>query len=770
MSSRISRIFRLLAAALLLMAIVSEPAMAVRSFVVKDIKVNGLERISAGTVFNYLPIKVGDRISEQSVGAAIRKLFKTGFFRDVRISRQDDILVVTVAERPSIAELKISGSKKISEDDLKKKLKESGLAVGYIFNRSLFDKIEQEIRQQYYNMGYYSAGIEAKVESAGGNRVNVSLVVKEGKAATIRDINFIGNHTFSDDDLLSFFTQQPTSRKRIFSKRDQYSQLELKADLEKLENHYLDNGFLDYATRSSQVSISPDREGVFITVTLTEGKQYKIGKVGIKGKVVIDRAEMEKRITVKQGEVFSRKKITGIIDKLNELHGKQGYANARITMQPRRDKKRGVVDFDFLLDPGKRVYIRRINITGNNITRDEVIRRELRQIEGGWFSTTNLDISRRRLQRLGFFDDIQINMVPVPGSPDLVDMNLTVKERSTGSIQFGGGYSDETGFFINLSYSERNAFGSGNDIVVSYDNSQSSTVYELSYSDPYFTRTGISQQFEVHSRSNDAAATGTGGYIMQADGIGLNYGFPISDDKKIGLGIGFEQITIDLSPSSAAVAQDFVSLHGRTNNLLRINTGWSQDTLNDYRFPTKGIFYKLYTEIGVPGGDLTYTRTTLDTSGYIPLGKRSTVRARFNLGYADGYGDTNSSPFFKNFFVGGGQSIRGYRVRGLGPKDILTNDPIGGTKMITTNLEYFFPFPGSKDQSDSMRLSLFLDGGMVYAAPEKVDLGEMRFSAGFAFTWFTPAFPIALSWGWPLNSRPGDQLESFQFSIGIPLQ
>ncbi|MGW8246983.1 MAG: outer membrane protein assembly factor BamA [Acidiferrobacterales bacterium] len=758
-------------ATILILALSVKVAIAAESFIVKDIKVTGLERISIGTVFNYLPIKVGDRVTQEDVSNSIRSLFKTGFFQDVKISARNNVLIVHVVERPSISEVDISGSKKISEDDLRKSVNAAGIAPGRTFNQSLFDKVEQDLKNQYFNLGYYSVRIDSRVESAGGNKVKVIIKIAEGKPARIKDINIIGNKAFPDKRLLSLLRLRTTKKKGLFSKRDQYSQEELRGDIEKLKNFYLDRGYLDYALKSQNVTIGPDKESIFITLVIVEGSQYKVSKVDIKGRLELDRSKIVKLVTIKPGQIFSRKEVASVIDKIVALYGENGYANARVNTIPETDKNKGTVALNFLIDPGKKVYVRRILISGNNVTKDSVIRREMRQLEGSWYSTEKIKISQRHLQRLGYFDDVSIQAVPVAGADDLVDISVKVKERSTGSISLGGGYSNEYGIFVTLAYSERNAFGTGNDISISYDNSQATTVYEFSYTNPYYTVNGVSRSLELHSRTNDATQTQTGGYIMQADGFGVNYGIPISDDRTVGIGAGYEKIGITTTATSGDTVLNYITANGNENYLLRSTLSWSQDTLNDYRFPTSGVYYKVSAESGIPGGDLTYVKASVDSSVYFPLGEKSTLKLRGNVGYATAYGNTTVFPFFKNFYAGGASSVRGFRARSLGPRDTgAGTDPIGGTKLLNANMEYFFPLPGAKDEDSSMRLSLFLDAGMVYAADQPVDASSLRYSAGLAFTWFTPAFPLALSLGYPLNAQSGDETEPFQFSIGIPLR
>lgn len=744
---------------------------ALEPFVIKDIHVEGLQRISIGTVFNYLPVKVNDRMTDQNIKDSMRALFRTGFFKDVRFSRKGNTLVIKLVERPSIVSINITGSKKIPEDDLKKTLKESGLGEGMTFKRPLLDQMQLDLQQQYFSLGYYAVKIDFEIKPRKTNQVAIDINISEGRIALIEDIRIVGNTSFKEKELLGHFQLRKRADARMpFSKKDRYSKQKLQGDLETLRNYYMDAGYIDFSLDSTQVSVTPDREYVYITINITEGKKYLISSYKITGDTIIPKKEVEKLISIKSGKTYSRKEIVDISNTITERLGEEGYAFARVNAIPKTDRKKARVDFNFFINPGKRAYIRRINITGNTITRDEVIRRELRQLEGTWFSSAKIKRSRDRIQRLGFFEGVDIQTVMVPGAPDQLDLTINVKERSTGNIMMGAGYSDANGPFISLSYNERNAFGTGNEVVVSFDNSQATTVADLRYNNPYYTQSGISRGFQLYSRSVDAGVTGTGAYGTTTVGLGVNYGFPISDSRKLYAGLAPEGVTLVTTTSSAQVAQDFVSNYGPNVNILKTTMGWSQDTLNNFLFPTQGGLYRVQAEGGIPGGDLQYYQVSIKGSYFFPLtDERSTIRIRGEVAYGDGYGTNEELPFFKNYHAGGGQNLRGFRARGLGPIDPITGDPIGGNKLVTTNAEYFFPVPGSPKQGSSMRLSLFIDGGMVYGANQAFELGDIRYSVGFAFNWFTPVFPISLSYGIPLNSRTGDIIENFQFSIGLPI-
>jgi len=747
-------------------------AQAFEPFVVQEIRVDGLQRISIGTVFNYLPVTVKDRMTNDRARESIRALFETGFFSDVRLGRQGQTLVVTVVERPSILDIDIEGSKKIKPEDLIKTLKEAGLAEGRTFDRSLLDRVKLDLQRQYFSLGYYAVKIDYAIEPKDQNRVSIKVDVSEGRIALIEDIRIVGNKEFSDKELLgNFKLRRRGSSMNPFSKGDRYSQQQLEGDRETLRSYYLDSGFIDFAMDSTQVSVTPDREHVYVTININEGKRYRIGGYRISGQTIVPEAEIRKLITIKSGDIFSRKKIVDITSAITGRLGDEGYAFARVNPSPDINRDKAEVDLNFFIDPGKRAYIRRIEISGNAITRDEVIRRELRQLEGAWFSKKKLERSRTRLQRLGYFEAIDVRPVPVSGTPDQLDIVVQVKEQPTGSVMFGGGYSDANGFFVNASYNERNAFGTGKAVTLSFDNSQATTNYEFLYSNPFHTKSGISRGFELYSRSVDAEVTGTGGYGTDTNGFGVNYGFPFSETRKISAGLNYEGINITTTTETAQTAIDFVNKYGPKVNIFKTSIGWAQDSLNNFLFPTEGGLYRVTAEAGIPGGDLQYYQAKISGSYYIPLeDERSTLRFRGEVAYGDGYGDTTELPFFKNYYAGGASSVRGYRSRGLGPRDVLTDDPIGGNKLFTANTEYIFPVPGSPAQGSSMRLSLFIDAGMVYGPAQAIDLGEVRYTTGVAFNWFTPMFPIAVSWGVPLNAQPGDQLESLQFNIGLPIQ
>ncbi len=756
-------------AALCIGVLAPSVANAIEPFVVKDIRVEGLQRIAAGTVFNYLPIKVGDTVTEKGAQEAIRALFKTGFFKDVRLERQKQVLIVSVVERSSVAGIRIVGTREFSEEDLKKALKETGLAEGRIFNKSLLDRVEQELRGQYFSRGYYGVIIKPTVTPLERNRVDINIAVTEGAPARIREITLVGNNEFKDKPLLKLFTLGPASWWAFFSSRDQYSKQKLAGDLERLRNHYQDKGFLEFAIDSTQVSISPDKEDIFITVNLTEGKRYTVTDVKLSGKFVVPESELRALVSVTPGAVFSRREITESTKRIADRLANDGYAFANVNAVPQVNKEKAQVSFNLVIDPGRRTYVRRVNFTGNNTTRDEVLRREMRQLEGSWYSAEKIQRSRVRLQRLGFFEDVNVETPAVPGAADQVDMNVSVKERATGNLLFGVGYSDSEGLLVNASITQSNLFGTGKELSARFDNSQASTNFSVRYVNPYHTPDGVSRGFSLFSTSIEAGELDVAAYDTKTMGAGVFYGFPLSETNRLNLGFDLERIDIDVTSESAQVAQDFVAEEGSPVDSLKSTLSWSSDSLDSALFPTRGGLQRISAEVSVPGSDIEYYKLTYIAGRYWPVTQNTSFKLRGEIGYGGGYGDTDELPFFKNYFAGGSSTVRGYQSRSLGPRDAVSDDPIGGSRRVLTNAELLFPVPGATDNK-SLRMSLFVDGGMVYGRGEKFDLGELRYAAGLAFNWFSPVGPLSFSFASALNAEPEDETEGFQFTLGVPFR
>ena len=760
---------RLSVLALALMGIYASSSRAMEPFVVKDIKVEGIQRTEAGTVFSYLPVKVNDTLNDEKATAAIKALYATGFFSDVRLEKEGDVLVVIVHERPAIAQIDINGSHEISKDNLKDGLKQVGLAEAKIYDKSALDKDEKEIRRQYVSRGFYSVDVTTTVTPLERNRVSLAFNITEGEVAKIRDINIIGAKAFKEKELLSLFELRTPGWFTWISKNDQYSKQKLTADLETLRSFYLNRGYLEFAVDSTQVQITPDKQDIYITINLTEGPVYKVSDVKLAGELLVPEQELMKLINIKPGDTFSREKIVDSQKKISDRLSNDGYSFANVNAVPELDRDKHLAAFTFFIDPGRRVYVRRINVSGNTRTRDEVIRRELRQFEGGWYSGDKIQRSKQRLDRTSFFEDVNIETPPVPGTTDQVDININVKERQTGSITLGAGYSTSDKLVLSGSISQTNVFGSGNQLVAQVNSGSINKVYSLSFTNPYATPDGVSLGYDVYRRDVDATnLTGVAPYSTSTTGAGLRLGLPLNEEDFVNLGFAAEhtRLTVNLSdPLNPPPQQyiDFINIFGEKTNTFRTNVGWARDTRDSIFYPTKGRLQEVSGEVGVPPGDLKYYRLTYHQQYLYPAASWLTISLNGELGYGNGYGG-KPLPFFKNYYAGGTGSVRGFQTASLGPRDVNGN-AIGGNKRVIGNAEILLPLPGLKTDK-SIRFSLFVDAGNVFAQDEKVSFGDLRYSTGAAVSWFSPVGPLKFSVGVPIKKKEGDKIERFQFQLG----
>ena len=752
------RFLRLLLLSALL--IVCHLAHALEPFVVKDIRVEGIQRTEAGTIFSYLPIKVGETLTEEKAAAAIRALYATGFFRDVVLEAQNGVLIVTVQERPSIAQVDFTGVREFEPDQLKTGLKQVGLAEGRIFDRSLLERAEQELKRQYVSRGLYAATVTTTVTPLERNRVSLNFAVEEGEVAKIRQISVIGAKAFPEKELLGQFVLRTPGLMTWFSKHDQYSRQKLQADLESLRSFYLNRGYLDFNVDSTQVSITPDKKDVYITVGITEGDKFTVSDVRLAGELLLPEAELRKLITIKPGDIFSRELLTESTKAISDRLGNDGYAFANVNAAPEVDRAKRQVAFTFFVDPGRRVYVRRINVLGNTKTRDEVIRREMRQLEGAWYSAERVANSRNRLDRLGYFDDVAVETPSVSGTTDQIDVNLTVKEKPTGNLLVGAGFSSSEGLVLSGGVTQTNVFGSGNHLGLQLNTSKVNTVYSLSFTEPYFTVDGVSRGFDIYKRDIDPTEIDSGRWRTSTIGGQLRFGVPISDLDTINYGIGVERTELDVFSDSPQRFIDFVDTFGETNSTLLGTIGWSRDNRDSLIYPTKGRMQRLSLETGLPGGDLRYYKASYQHQWYWPLTRYYTLMLNGEIGIGDGL-DDKPLPFFKNFFAGGVSSVRGYEANSLGPKDQF-GDPIGGSKRVVLNAEFLLPFPGLGNDR-SVRLSAFADAGMI---ANKFSGDEVRSSLGMAVLWVSPLGPLKISVAQPINDKSDDKIQRFQFTFG----
>lgn len=740
-------------------------AWAEEPFIVKDIRVEGIQRTEAGTVFSYLPVKVGEMMTDEKTAAAIKALYATGFFKDVRLEARDGVVIVTVEERPSIAKITLNGIKEFSDEDLKAGLKQTGLAEGRVLDRALLEKSEQELQRQYFNRGKYAVEIKSTLTPLERNRVAVQFDVVEGDSAKIQQINIVGNQAFKEKELLKQFSSTTPGWLTWYTKSDQYSKSRLGGDIEALRSFYLNRGYLEFNVDSTQVSISPDKQGIYITVNVTEGPQYKVSDVKLAGQMLVPEAELQKLITIKPGEVFVRDRLTETTKNIGDRLGNDGYAFANVNAVPELDKDKNTVAFTLFVDPGRRVYVNRVNVAGNAKTRDEVVRREIRQMEGAYYDAEKINRSRERLDRLGYFSEVNIETPGVAGTTDQVDVNVSVAEKSTGNIMLGAGFSSSEGLVLSGSVSQSNVFGTGNRLSAQLNSGSVNTVYSLSFTNPYYTIDGISLGYDLYRRDVDATELdNVGDYKSSTYGAGVRFGLPVNERDFISLGLTYEQTSLSINPATAPVQYvDFVNTFGEDNDTLRLDTAWARDTRNSALFPTRGIFQRVAAEVGTPLGSLQYYKLSLQHQQYFPMSRDFTLMLNGEIGYGDGLSG-KPLPFFKNFYAGGTSSVRGFESGSLGPK-AANGDALGGNKRIVGNAELFFPLPGLKD-NQSLRMSAFVDAGAAYGTNEDFSIDGLRYSAGVAVLWVSPLGPLKFSLAQPLVEKTGDESEVFQFTFG----
>lgn len=736
------------------------------TFTISDIRVEGLQRISAGTVFNYLPTKVGDEIDSNRTPGLIRALYQTGFFKDVRLERDENVLVVFVSERPAVSKIELSGNSDLKSEDLLQALKDIGMAEGRLFNRSILDKIELELRRLYFSRGKYAVKIDSTVTPLERNRVSVSIEVSEGLTARIKRINVIGNEVFPDKELLDEFELITSGQASIFSSSDRYSKQILTGDLEKLKSYYLDRGYIDFRIDSTQISITPDKRDIYITVVVTEGEVFTISDIKLAGELVRPKEEFFQLIKIKRGETFSRKKTTSSSERISSLLSEHGFAFANVNSIPEIDREKREVSLTFFTDPGKRVFVRRIQMVGNSNTRDEVLRREMRQLEGAWFSGEQVRRSRERLQRLGYFENVEIETPAVPGSADQVDVNVKVTEKASGNIAAGIGYSETGGFVFNASLTQNNFFGSGKRVSLAMDTSDATTKYQLSFTNPYYTIDGVSRGYSLSYQETDFSELNSSNYSTDTGRALINFGMPVSDLDRFGIETGYQFTRIKVGTDAADEVKLFREEQGSDFHNFRLSMSWTRDSRDRAIFPTDGGRQRLSLETHIPGSDLVYYKVRYNQKRYIPLTKHLVFKLVGETGYGSGYGEDENLPFFNNFFAGGIRSIRGFRANSLGPRDS-QDEALGGNFMLYGQMELLAPMPG-EELGKTMRLKTYFDIGNVYQIDDgdDIDLDDMRSSVGFGLVWMSPVGALTFSWATALNKEDGDDLETFQFSLG----
>jgi len=813
-------------AALVLLACFAARAFAIEPFVASDIRIDGLQRISAGTVFTYLPVEKGDRVTTERVQQAIRALYKTGFFTDVQIARQGDILVITVKERPAISKIQIKGNKDLKTEDLLKGLKDIGLSEGEPFDRLSLDRITQELTRQYYNHGKYNVTVRPKVIELDRNRVEVSIIIAEGKVAKIKQINLVGNHAFTQDEVRSDFESDTSNWTSWYSKDDQYSREKLSGDLEKLNSFYLDRGYVDFSVDSTEVSISPDKRDMYLTANVTEGEVYTISEIKMSGNLVLSEADMTKLIAAKAGEVFSRQKLEKSAQAMTAVLANIGYAFAQVTPIPTVDRDHRLVAINFFVNPGHRVYVRHINFKGNLTTEDEVVRREMRQLEGAWYSQAAIDRSKVRLQRLGYFKRVEITTPRVPGTEDQVDVLVTLEETSSGAATFGLGYSQVYGLVLSVSVSQNNFLGTGDRAAVTASKSDYLQKYEISYYQPYLTQDGIGLGYTVSYSKLDQQQANLANYLSNTAAFSTYLGIPVSESDIVNVQFGINKtqiltgttvtatdangnpildangnpITVTTYYSPEPIVDYIKRIDHNTFHIWNIQASWAHDTRNKYFNPTHGSLQQFSAEISLPGSTVEYYKLIYKYAQYLPVTSALTFEGSATIGYgnswraADGIDPETGAPlkveglpFFQNFYAGGISDVRSFRDNTLGPyaltpgcTDFTTyycREPLGGNLKTVASAELIFPTPFVKDDS-ATRLSWYLDVGNVFnqnnpaLGPAGVynnngfSWDELRASTGLSLHWQAPVGPIVINLGRPIRKKPGDIAETLQFNFG----
>ncbi|MCD8518015.1 MAG: outer membrane protein assembly factor BamA [Burkholderiaceae bacterium] len=743
-------------------------ALAFTPFKVKDIRVDGIQRTEAGTVFAYIPVKVGDTFTQDMATDIIRQLYATGFFSDVRISTANDVVVVSVQERPVIASISFTGMTEFDSKEIIQSLRQVGFSDGRIFDQAMLEQAEFELKQQYLSKAQYGVEITATTTPLPRNRIGVNFDILEGKPAKIKEIRILGNEAFSEDDLLDLMDLTTSGFLTWYTDTDKYSREKLEADMERIRSFYLDRGYLEFNMETPQVTISPNRQDIFITLTISEGKPFTVSNVQLAGNLLSLDSDIQKLVTIKAGEVFSGAKANETSVAIKDFLGDLGYAFANVNPNPVLDRENQTVDLTFFVDPSRRVYVRKVEITGNERTRDSVARREVRQLEAAWYDGGAIKLSKDKLERLGYFEQVDITTEPVPGSVDQVDVNIDVKEKQTGAINLGIGYGQSDGVILSAGISEENVFGSGTGLNFSVNTSQYARTFVLSHTDPFWTQDGISRTTSVYYRTVSPTAGNPGNYQVKSAGGGLNFGVPISEFDRVNLGLNFEHNTISLYSDSPLAYEQYIQAYGDSTNTPILSIGWSKDTRDSLLYPTKGSFSRLSTTVGTVS--LKYYMFSAQHQHYVPLGRDFTLGFNALFDYGDVYGDDKPFPVIKDVYAGGIGTVRGYEGNSLGPRDSRTGTFLGGSRRVVGNVQLYFPLPGtSRDRT--IRAFVFGDAGQVYGtgdgtSSDTIDFGQLRYSTGVGISWLSPVGPLQIIYAKALNSKPGDNLQSFQFQIG----
>ena len=749
-------------ALLVLLLSLSCASRAFDPFVIDDIRIEGIERTDPGLIFSNIPVQVGETVDRDVTNQIISEIFKTGFFDDVQVLLDGGVLVIRLVERPAVYKVSVTGSKLLSEEQIIEALSQMGLRESAILDGAILDLAERELKELYMSKGKYSVEIISTTTPLERNRVAVTFDIFEGARAVINQINFVGNFAFTDKDLRKQMSLKALGKFDLFSGSSEYSKQSLEGDQEEIRSLYLDSGYADFRIESTQVQLSADRENVFITISLSEGEKFTFDTIYVGGDEVVKREDLTKLVDIAPGEVFSRKRLTDLTQKITDRLGEDGYANASVNPVPEKNVGDSKIGFTLYVNSGQRVYVRRININGNLDTRDEVIRRELRQMEGAWYSVRDINRSKQRLNLLGFFSDVMINTTPVSGTVDQVDLEVKVVERMTGNFSVGIGFSSTDKMLLQLGLSQNNFMGTGNSLSFNVSTGKINETYEIAFTNPYATDDGVSRTYKFGKRDTDVSSLVVSAFASSTNSASIGFGVPLTEYDRIFYGVGAEQTSITLGDNATSEYQEFVDLNGNDNTIIPFTVGWSRDKRDSAIYPTDGLLQRFGSELSSPAGDLTYYNLSYKAEWYRPLSKDFTLRLGGSVAYAEDY-DGKQLPFYKNFYAGGASSVRGYQTSSLGPRNSL-GQALGGKRRLLSQAEVIFPIPGL-NLDKSMRFSAFVDSGSV-ANHFDDGLSEMRYSAGLGFNWYSPVGPMRFNFAKALNAEVTDKTEGFQFTLG----
>ncbi len=750
------------AVAVAAMVLAANAAWALEPFKVQDIRVEGLQRVEPGTIFASLPLRVGDEYNDDKGAAAIRALFALGLFKDVRLEASGNVLVVVVEERPTIADVDFVGTKEFDKDTLKKAMRDVGLADGRPYDKALADRAEQELKRQYLNKSFYGVDVVTTLTPIERNRVNLTFTVTEGEPAKIKDIRIVGAKAFSESTLKGLFDQDTGGWLSWYTKSDRYSRAKLNADLETLRSYYLSRGYLEFRIESTQVAISPDKQDISITINVNEGQKYVVSGVKLEGNYLDREDEFKSLVTIRPGEPYNADTVAETTKAFTDHFGNFGFAFARVEAVPEIDRENNRVALVLKAEPSRRAYVRRINVSGNNRTRDEVIRREFRQYEASWYDGDKIKLSRDRVDRLGYFTEVNVETQEVPGSPDQVDLVINVAEKPTGSLQLGAGFSSAEKVSVSFSIKQENVFGSGNYLGVDVNTSKYRRTLVFSTTDPYFTKDGISRTLDLYYRTDKPYEDQGGNYKLVTAGTSVRFGVPFSETDTVFFGGGLERTEIKAGTNIPAAYLAYSDTYGATSYAVPLTIGWSRDDRDSALAPNSGRYQRLNSDWSV-AGDARYVRANYQVQQYVPLNKKFTLAFNGELGWGSGL-NGRPYPVFKNYYSGGLGSVRGFDQGTLGPRDV-TGASLGGPKKVTLNAEFIAPFPGAGNDR-TLRVFTFVDAGNVYGENDKVDLSQMRVSTGLGLSWISPLGPLRLAYAQPVRKFAGDRIQKLQFQIG----